>query len=802
MARVFKGKSLDAVAFPMGGLGAGSVCMKGNGGLGTFSLWNRPNMKDVVNCYSAVTVCADTPATRLLETKIPDYVYLQEEGAWNGLFARTYGLPRFENGEFSSRFPFAVLKLTDSDFPIAAEITGWSPFIPGNEDDSGFPFAALEYTITNVTEQELSLVYYFNCENFIDRGNPNSVKRVKNGFVFYRDGTEENPELEAAFCASLSESAYLDTAWFRGGWFDTPTMVWNGVTRGAYRNAAYPDPENGGMPGATLAVPFTLKGGESKTIKLRLSWYAPNTDIRTGKDTGEEQKLPRRETYKPWYTTVLDSIEQANEVWDARYTELREKTKLFTDTFYSSTLPEPLIEAAAANLSILKSPTILRQTDGRLWGWEGCQDYSGVCDGSCTHVWNYAQSICHLFPRLERSLRQSEFYEAQSDETGHQEFRVYLPIRKAEHNFHAASDGQLGGIMKIYRDWCISGDTDWLRSIWPRVKESMEFCIKQWDSKRSGIIDKPHHNTYDIEFYGSDGMSMSFYLGAIKAFCVLKEAMGENPDEYRKLFENGKAFLENELYNGEYFYQKPIWKAEDYANLENADTISLCSAEGPKYQYGTGCLSDGIMGVWMAELFGLSDIVDNEKVDSSLASIYKYNFHKNLRKHANPQRPGYATANDGGLVLCSWPHGGKPSLPFIYSDEIWCGIEYQVASHLISHGKLKEGTDIVEACRERYNGTVRNPYNEYECGYWYARSMASYSLLQAYSGVRYNAVEKTLYYRTNNSSDYTTFLSTEKGYGLVTVNGGKATLQTVSGVIPVEKYVEVDSCNHIRHITY
>lgn len=125
-------------------------------------------MKDVVNCYSAITVCGQTPVTRVLETKIPDYTYLQEEGAWNGLFGRSYGLPRFEEGEFSSRFPFAALTLADCDLPVTAEVMGWSPFIPGNEDDSGLPFAALEYTIQNRTDQELSLVYYFNCENFVN----------------------------------------------------------------------------------------------------------------------------------------------------------------------------------------------------------------------------------------------------------------------------------------------------------------------------------------------------------------------------------------------------------------------------------------------------------------------------------------------------------------------------------------------------------------------------------------------------------------------------------------------------------
>ena len=98
------------------------------------------------------------------------------------------------------------------------------------------------------------------------------------------------------------------------------------------------------------------------------------------------------------------------------------------------------MEAIAANLTILKSPTVLRQYYGRLWAWEGCEDMAGNCPGSCTHVWNYAQALSHLFPSLERTLRQTEFFDDQNTE-GHQEFRASLPIRPLAHTFYAAADG-------------------------------------------------------------------------------------------------------------------------------------------------------------------------------------------------------------------------------------------------------------------------------------------------------------------------------------------------------------------------
>ena len=57
-------------------------------------------------------------------------------------------------------------------------------------------------------------------------------------------------------------------------------------------------------------------------------------------------------------------------------------------------------------------------------------------------------------------------------------------------NSPPAADGQLGGIVKVYRDWRISGDTDWLRSLWPKVKASLNYCIEHWDPRHTGVLDQ------------------------------------------------------------------------------------------------------------------------------------------------------------------------------------------------------------------------------------------------------------------------------------------------------------------------
>ena len=101
------------------------------------------------------------------------------------------------------------------------------------------------------------------------------------------------------------------------------------------------------------------------------------------------------------------------------------------------------------------------------------------------------------------------------DENGHVTFRSALPEGPVKHDFHAASDGQLGGIMKVFRDWQISGDMGWLKKMYPLAKRSLDYCIRTWDPDHRGGLFEPHHNTYDIEFWGPDGMCTSIYLGAL-----------------------------------------------------------------------------------------------------------------------------------------------------------------------------------------------------------------------------------------------------------------------------------------------
>jgi len=813
----YKGEFLNRLAFPIGGIGAGMFCLEGTGALSHMSIRNRPEVYNEPSMFAAIEVKGIKNGVKVLEGPVPEWKVFGQRGSGNGDAGATYGLPRYSVAEFTARFPFGTVKLLDSYLPIEVKITGWSPFIPTDEDNSSLPVGCLAYSFKNNSKQTINAVFSFNSKNFVasDNDAKNSIQATRNGFVLAQEGTKEKPYLQNSFAAFTDDSkTIVDYCWFRGGWWDPLTMAWNDVRDGKVNLRA---PVEKDAPGASLFVPFSLVPGATKTVRLMVAWYTPLTTLHIGEIMMNEKKDCNPENgccagpsdlgvengkknaspdYSPWYSSKFDNINEVIDYWRKNYAELSGKTKLFSDTFYKSTLPPEVIEAVAANLTIIKSPTVLRQYDGRLWNWEGCGDDGGCCHGSCTHVWNYAQAMPHLFPSLERSLRNTEFCENQNVE-GHQGFRANLPISPLKHDFYAAADGQLGGIMKVHRDWRISGDSKWLAKIFPMVKVSMDYCIKTWDPRGKGVVEEPHHNTYDIEFWGPDGMCTSFYLGALKSVMEMGNFLGKDIDKYKDLYEKGKQYIETKLFNGEYFIQDIEYKglnapnpaiAKSFGGEYSPEAIALLQKEGPKYQYGIGCLSDGILGAWIGRMCAIQDFIDTKKITSHLLAVHKYNLKKDLSEHANPQRPSYALGNEGGLLLCTWPKGGKLSLPFVYSDEVWTGIEYQVASHLMLMGKVKEGLDIVRLCRDRYDGRVRNPFNEYECGHWYARAMSSYGLLEGLTGVRYDAVDKTLYI-DSKIGDFTSFISTATGFGNVSLKAGKPVLKTVYGKIEVAKII-------------
>ena len=369
------------------------------------------------------------------------------------------------------------------------------------------------------------------------------MRQTPGGFTLWNGAPPEKPWEEAAFSAATSEpDAKVNHSWFRGDWWDALTLAWKDVEHGAAYDA--PPPASGlPSPGATFFVPFTLKAGASRTIAVRLAWHCGLSSMRSADDPfAWPWPEGGGETYRPWYAGRFRDIEAVNAYWRDHY-QTNSARPAPVSGIVSTTRPcrrkwwkrSPPISPFSN-----RRPSCARST-ARYGDGKGATTISAPPGGtgSCTHVWNYAQSLPHLFPDLERSLRETEFGPSQDDK-GHQAFRSALPIRPAQHKFYAAADGQLGGIMKVYREWRISGDTAWLKKLWPAVKRSLDYCIETWDPGHGGLVEDPHHNTYDIEFWGPDGMCSSFYLGALQAALRMGARFARSPAALRKAAGEGQ----------------------------------------------------------------------------------------------------------------------------------------------------------------------------------------------------------------------------------------------------------------------
>ena len=428
---------------------------------------------------------------------------------------------------------------------------------------------------------------------------------------------------------------------------------------------------------------------------------------------------------------------------------LEEESHRFANALMSSTLPEYVLDAVSSNITVIRSTTCFRVEDGTFFAWEGCHDQAGCCDGNCTHVWNYTQTMAFLFPELERSMRKTEFlYETAED--GHMNFRARVYLDAAPEDMSPATDGQLGAVVRLYRDWLLCGDDNFLRELWPNAKKALEYAFTHWDTDGDGLMDGEQHNTYDIEFYGVSSMLNSIFFAALKAGESICRYLGDtdSADKYAEVYKKGATKLDELTFNGEYYEQK-IEDVNEY-----------------KYQYGKGCLADQLLGQQQAHVCKLGHLMKPEHVKSAVHSIFKYNFMEDFSDFNNLQRM-YALNQNSGLLLCSWPKGDRPDIPFVYSDEVWTGIEYQVASHLIYEGFVEEGLKIVEAVRMRHDGIERSPWNEVECGHHYARSLASYGVLLALTGFHCDAVNKILTFKPAKAeADFKAFFCCADGWGI------------------------------------
>lgn len=557
---------------------------------------------------------------------------------------------------------------------------------------------------------------------------------------------------------------------------------------------------------ATLAAHQTVEAGETKTVCFVLSWNFPNY-CNTWNPI--ENASMKENTWKNYYATVFETSRDTAVYAMKNWKRLKKDTELFSDTMQKNTMPEKVKEAVINTLSVLHSPTCLRLTDGSFYGWEGCNPFAGSCEGSCTHVWNYNYALPMLFPDLERSMHEVHF-ENDMKPNGSLSFRTQLPLGRGAWNMRACADGQFGDVIKVYREWKVSGDQEWLKKYWPYVKRALAFAWSsengdRWDPEQSGVLTGRQHHTLDMELFGSSSWLNGMYLAALKAAEQMAYAMKEEEQakEYREIFQKGTDWMEKNLFNGSYYCQKVDIKDLDLLRSFGEDAVqSYWNEEAGeiKYQIAAGCSIDQLLGQWHANLCGLGDIFDRKKRKTALENLYKNNFKEHFRDYFNGCR-NYALNDEGGLVICTWPEGvDTPMIPITYSDEVMTGFEYAASSLMLQEGMEDEAVTCVNAVRDRYDGKKRNPFNEIECGSYYARAMAAYAFLLSYSGFACDMTVGKLRFDPVKEEDCSFFWSVDGAWGRFEKNSGNVKFEVLYGKINLRD-MELPFMHNVSSVT-
>lgn len=719
---------LRYIGMPVGGICCGNVYLGGDGRLWLWDIFNQ-NQLGVI--------------TKVLPIKLESFNLKEINNVIGTLYLEPltntsplqqgFALSAKQNGEtvvkrlhiddwdevtFEATYPVANIKYITDNFPLQVTLEAFSPFIPGNSDDSGLPATIQSITIKNTSGNPLEVEVFGWLENKMllnTEKKQNDFKRVNKitGNKSFKgialQCTTDNKELEKApdygnmcFATVFKNAVCIE---------DVNTS--ENKSSAQFKNLVKASDKS---PVAGIVSKYHLKPNQEAKADFIISWHTPNISFFSN---GNPQKMTVEGADFHYYTSHFDSSPAVMAYITEKYESLRHQTFLWKETWYDSTLPWWFLERTFQNISTLATTTTHRFKSGRFYAWEGV----GCCHGNCTHVYQYAQAMSRIFPELERDTRERVDLGIGFDET-----KGIISIRGEKTG--PSIDGQAGTILRIYREHLMSKDYSFLKKNWPKIKKAVIFLMRQ-DRNKDGMEDTPMENTLDALWHGEIAWIVGLCIAGVRAGQAMAEEMNDKDfaQQCSQYVEKGSRNMEEYLFNGEYFIHRPD---------PEVDKKEIGS-------YNT-CHIDQVYGQAWAWQVGLGRIISKEKTMSALHSLWKYNYMPDVGPYIKIHNGGrfYALAGDGGMIMNTNPkndpnpYGNAKAWQTGYFDECMSGFEHQVAAHMMAEGMAEESLILTRSIHDRYHALKRNPYNEIECSDHYGRAMASYGTFISACGFTYH----------------------------------------------------------------
>lgn len=774
VAHYYQGAYLNAIQFPVGGIGGGSIQFDGTASPRYWQIFNNMTHDHIPNSFMAIRVESEGDVqVKALQTKDIET------------------LKGMDSLRCKNEFPFLTYEFQDN-LPVDVTMKVYNPFIPLNVDDSSIPAAFYQIVVTNKQPHSVNISLMGSQQNavgfnrvekisrgdsFADRyrfcmerqdsivsgnnsplygGNTNSTLNLENAKVLLMEGAEDpNDEFYGQMALMLIDTPknVKQSTGVVTSWENIDELMSEFTKEGILtcEQATSPSKKGSTYSGA-VTTSAKLKSGESRTFTFAVVWYFPNGKNGGHMDGWDGWGKGKWQGVGNYYASIWNNIESVVDYIAQNHERVYTQSLAFNKSLYASNIPYWSIERLASQLSILKSRTIFHDKSGYVGLWEGVGAGDGSCAGNCNHVWHYAQAHARLFPELARKTRESSYKYIKDD--------GQIPYRHPAGS--EAFDGQCGDIISTYREHLITQDNEWLKTQYPAMKRAMEYTISKWDSDLDGWLQGNMHTTYDCSMNGNPSFLLSLYAAALKTSAIMATICNDESSANRwdDLADKSLKLQNERLWNGEYYFQidDPALSADNYNN---------------------GCHVDQLLGQWWSDQTGLGNLYPTHRIHSAFNSILKYNYRSTMQYHNQTPRK-MIIDEEPGLLITTWPNNDRPKRFPAYSDESWTAMEYQLVASLIRMGQIEDAFALLKASVERYDGELKsgftaawgnfgftgNPFGDDECGQFYGRSLSNWSILLALQGYEYDGPKSAISFSPNwQPHNHNSFYSTADGWG-------------------------------------
>jgi uncharacterized protein (DUF608 family) len=165
--RLFSAEHLTEIAFPLGGIGTGTVSLGGRGQLRDWEIFNRPGKgKNLPFSFVALWLRQEGESAGIV--KVVEASAPPPYGGSFGLSRESAeGLPRLENAHFTGAYPIANIDFEDKSLPVSISLKAFNPFVPMNVDDSSLPVAVFHYHVQSRSERPIDFALAFSLLNAV-----------------------------------------------------------------------------------------------------------------------------------------------------------------------------------------------------------------------------------------------------------------------------------------------------------------------------------------------------------------------------------------------------------------------------------------------------------------------------------------------------------------------------------------------------------------------------------------------------------------------------------------------------------